>query len=184
MLNRLLASRRRLLKSIQNKNRFPLPFTPSLCQGALRRAGLLAAVALVLGGAPVRGADAPSLSSDSERATAGFFRLSWAGPAGADYQLQKSASPRFDPAGIIYQGPDTARVLSGQADGRYFFRVRLLESAADPGPWSEPVLVEVTHHPLSRALSFFMAGAVAFLATLALIVVGHGRHGRGDGVHD
>ena len=77
---------------------------------------------------------------------------------------------------IEYRGTDAARVISGSPDGVSYFRVRHLEP---PGPWSAPVRVEVRHHGLLKALGFFGVGALVFLSTVTLIVIGGRRQGRG-----
>lgn len=115
---------------------------------------------------------APRLAGDSELATAGYYRLSWQdGAPGAEYELQESSGAGFAYPRLIYRGPDLATVISGQDDGDYYYRIRALE-AGRPGDWSETVKIRVEHHPLSRALAFFAAGAVVFIAILLLVVRG------------
>ena len=75
---------------------------------------------------------------------------------------------------MLYRGADLATLRSGQPDGDYYYRIRALHEAG-PSPWSEAVHVEVRHHPLSRALTFLLLGAVVFLATLVLILHGETR---------
>lgn len=111
------------------------------------------------------------LESDSELASAGFYTLSWPQAAGAEVELEQAGVADFTDARVIYRGRDLGRVISGQVDGRYHYRLRRVAG----GDWSTPVTVRVRHHPLSRALAFFGLGALVFLATLVLIVRG-GRH--------
>lgn len=112
------------------------------------------------------------LSSDTRVATAGFFTLSWQGARSARFELQESASRSFRQPTTIYRGPDTARVMSGQEEGRYHYRVR---DISQPGGWSQPVTVEISHHPLPRALGFFTAGLLVFAATASVIMIGAAR---------
>ncbi len=112
-------------------------------------------------------AAALELRASPERSTTGAFTLRWEGPEGADYrliQLNDGGDRR-----LVYQGRDTARVMTGLGDGDYRYQV---ETAND---WSEPVRVSVAHHSLIRAFSFFGVGLVVFLATVALVVRGEGR---------
>jgi len=122
-------------------------------------------------------APVPTLQSDTEVATAGFYRLVWS-DAGAGlpvYELQESDDGSFTVPYTVYRGKDQASVLSGQPDGRYTYRVRATLEDGSVSDWSQPVSVTVAHHPLSRAFAFFAAGAVVFFATLGLIIVGNRR---------
>ncbi len=108
------------------------------------------------------------LSADSDVSTEGYFQLRW--EAAEPIRLVESDSRDFRDARVVYEGPDTATVLSGKPDGVYHYRI---ESIAGRTPIGEPVSVTVAHHSLARALAFFAVGAVVFLATLALIVLGN-----------
>lgn len=144
-------------------------FCSGVCSGSTR-ASLVLVAAL---SAPAMGAEALELESNTELATAGFYRLSWEadGHSETQFELQEATGPGFADARTLYRGPDLATVLSGRADGQYYYRVRTMSSAG-AGQWSEPVHVSVEHHSLARAFGFFAAGAVVFLATLGLIVFG------------
>jgi hypothetical protein len=134
----------------------------------------MACVLLVAGlSVPAPRATAVELESSTELATAGFYRLNWETETQSEteFELQEASTPGFADARTLYRGPDLATVLSGRADGPYYYRVRTT-GAAGVGQWSEPVHVTVEHHSLARAFGFFAAGAVVFLATLGLIVFG------------
>lgn len=130
-------------------------------------------VLAALAGAPTATAgDAPMLESDSEIATAGFFRLNWSGaPMEASYELQEATRADFADSRLFYRGPDLATVLSGKPDGSYYYRVRFIDRE-EASAWSEPVHVLVKSHPLARALTFLALGAIVFVATVLLIVRG------------
>jgi len=132
-------------------------------------AGLLLAALLP----PAAIAQAPVLHSDSEVATAGYYQLGWQADAG-DFELVEATRPDFTDARLLYQGPDLATVLSGKPDGDYYYRIRALD-ADGASPWSEAVHVTVRHHPLARALTFLVLGAIVFVATLLLILRGEAR---------
>jgi len=123
----------------------------------------------------VAGSGAPLLvlSSDTDTASAGFYRLEWnwtpaAAEAGGEFELQESTRPDFSDAASLYRGPDLATVISGRRDGRRYYRVRSQHHAA----WSNTVQVTTAHHPLARALAFFAAGALVFALTLTMILHG------------
>ena len=113
--------------------------------------------------------------TDTKLATAGYYQLSWRpGSAGAShkslrFELQHSISDDFHNSKTIYRGPDRARVISGQPDGEYYYRIRAM-SGQGSTPWSDAVVVEVRHHSLQRALWFFATGALVFFITLFFIV--------------
>lgn len=116
----------------------------------------------------------PALETDSETATAGFYRLSWQHPDPARapvFELQESPSPDFAAAPVVYRGPDRATAYSGRADGDYHYRVRAI-AGGTASAWSPAVTVRVRHHSLLRAGLFFALGALVFFATLALILRG------------
>lgn len=109
------------------------------------------------------------LGTDTERATAGYFQLSWSGESD-NYQLQESRSADFQKFTIVYEGHDLARVMSGKPDGDYYYRVI---DPDDHSHTSEVIQVSVAHHPLENAFYFFIAGAIVFIATLVLIIRGN-----------
>lgn len=116
---------------------------------------------------------APRLSSDSDVATAGFFRLSWETEAGR-VELQEATAPGFRSPVISYSGPDRATVISGKPNGEWYYRVRAVEEDR-PESWSETVKVTVAHHNPSRALLFLSVGIVVFVAIVMMIVRGPGK---------
>lgn len=116
---------------------------------------------------------APQLSSDAEISSAGYYQLSWESDADGEYELQESHDSDFSKSRILYQGPDTASLISGRADGTYYYRTRLVNDDSQmENAWSNVVQVEVNHHSLSRAFVFFAVGAVVFIATLVVVLLG------------
>lgn len=82
-------------------------------------------------------------------------------------------APDFTDSKTLYQGPDTATLVSGRKNGTYYYRVRSEKPGSD---WSNAVEVKVAHHPLSRAFMFFSLGALVFVATLTMVVRGNLAH--------
>ena len=115
----------------------------------------------------------PTLKSDSNESTAGYYQLHWSNNHAGDFILQESNKPDFSDAELLYQGPDTATLVSGRKNGTYYYRVRSADTEND---WSNSVKVNVTHHPLSRAFMFFSLGALVFVATLIMVIRGNLAH--------
>ncbi|AEG01587.1 hypothetical protein [Methylomonas methanica] len=115
---------------------------------------------------------APRLFSDTQTATAGYYRLNW---ESADIdpvvELQQADNPAFTDADIRYRGHDGASVVSGMPDGEWYYRARSI-TGGKVSPWSDTIAVKVAHHPLSRAWLFFGLGTLVFAATLLLIIRG------------
>ena len=153
----------------------PLLLKSGCCGPPLHRfrPAALLALAWLLAGPTLA---APSLTTDSPLATAGYYQLSWSGAPDSAYELQESPRADFASTITLYRGPDRASMLTGRADGDYFYRLRALDGP-QAGPWSTTLRVEVRHHPLSRALLFLTLGALVFLATLAAILVGNRQAG-------
>lgn len=143
----------------------------------LRALGAAALAAALLQG-PVAWA-ASGLQASPARSTDGVTQLSW-DLDGRSAELQRARDPGFDDATTIYRGTDSASLRSGLADGTYYYRVRAVPSAGSPGSWSPAVSVEVAHHSARRAWGIFATGAVVFLATLGLILLGGRRESRDD----
>ena len=112
-------------------------------------------------------AAATQLQSDTDESTAGYYQLSW--NHDQSVQLVEAKSIDFSDRRVIYAGTDTARVMSGKSDGRWYYR---LELVATGEPASETITVTVKHHSLARAGFFFGLGAFVFFATLGLILHG------------
>jgi hypothetical protein len=122
---------------------------------------------LLLSGLSADTAPAASLAVDQTVSREGYYQLRW--EAESPVRLVEASSPDFDAARVLYQGSDTARVVSGKPDGTWYYR---LEPAAGGAVIGEPIAVTVLHHPLGRALAFFATGAIVFAATLGLILFG------------
>ncbi len=113
-----------------------------------------------------------SISPSTTNSSDGSVNLSWTIPVHAGgIELQQAAlhNPAYE---VIYTGADTATVITGLPDGNYLYRARLILKNGELADWTEPVSVNVRHHSLARAFSFFLIGALVFLGTLVLIVFG------------
>lgn len=112
---------------------------------------------------------AVELEISPEISTTGTFNIQWQGEAGQRYELMELNGNGDSRS--VYRGSDTARVMTGLPNGRYTYRIRVVDNAS-PAPWSTPASVTVAHHSLIRAFSFFGVGLLVFLATIALILRG------------
>lgn len=88
------------------------------------------------------------------------------------YELQQSTDTDFAAPKTRYTGPDLGSVLSGLAEGKYYFRVRTVEPA---GEWSEPVAVKIEYIGKSTVVLLLGIGVAVFLATITTLVVCHFR---------
>jgi len=97
--------------------------------------------------------------------------LSWQVPESGSVELQQQGV-NLDEYQTIYMGSDAASVITGLADGDYSYRIRTVTAEGAYSNWTTPVSVTVHHHPLSRAFGFFAIGAIVFISTIVLIVLG------------
>ncbi len=89
------------------------------------------------------------------------------------YELQQAEDSLFETARVRYRGPDLATYVSGLPDGSYYYRVRSFNKAEDQySEWSPTVLVMVKHHSLGLAFTLFSIGAVVFILTVLVVVIG------------
>lgn len=111
-----------------------------------------------------------SLSSDTEISSEGYFVLSWESDTQLPLTLQQSQSAAFDDVRITNLPADGSITITGLRDGNYFYRVL----AADQEQ-SNIIQVQVEHHTLARAFSFFSLGLVLFIVLLVTILIGRKR---------
>ena len=91
------------------------------------------------------------------------------------FELEQSTSPEFPSATVRYQGPNQTSVLTGLAEGDYYFRVRAYDDRDTPGAWSEPLHVQVAFMPRWQVLSWVVAGFTVVAITVVAILYGHFR---------
>lgn len=115
-------------------------------------------------------ADVPVLESNKDVAEAGFFKLTWQENMG-EVEIEEAMNRNFSDPNKLYPGSDNATVISGKPNGEWYYRARLIEDG-QPGSWSNAIQVTVEHHSLQRALFFFFAGLIMFVATCWLVIRG------------
>jgi hypothetical protein len=124
------------------------------------------------------GLETEFLNLKAEVSDAGHIALSWKlgsreKTSDSIFELQQSEENISKIFRTIYQGRDTASFRSGLADGVYRFRVRAKSSSNTPwGPWSETKTLHVKHHNTGTVLFFLSTGAIVFITTLLLILLG------------
>lgn len=101
----------------------------------------------------------------------------------AIFELQQAADAAFSPARTAYRGPDAGTYVSGLPEGSTWFRVRAI-AAGDaetetPGPWSEPLRVEVDYVSMTTVTLLMTCGLVMLLTLVGLILVGTRRARKG-----
>lgn len=111
-----------------------------------------------------------SLSSDQDKATAGYFQLQWQGSDDTDtiYIVEETPTGAATPR-VIYKGKDTATVISGKSDGQYLYQIH----TSDGKHISNQLTVTVAHHSLTTAFNFFTIGAIVFIFILLAILRGN-----------
>ena len=110
-----------------------------------------------------------TLQADQSVSTAGYYQISWTLDEEKTDVIYIVTEIVGDNSITIYEGTDTATVLSGKPDGTYSYIVRSKES----GHISNQVSVAVSHHSLSTAFIFFSLGAIVFIALLIAIFFGN-----------
>jgi hypothetical protein len=90
-----------------------------------------------------------------------------------EFELQQSTRPDFKNTKTLYQGPDLGTVVTGLAEGNYFYRVREVTGEGTAGEWTEPLTVRVVY-PGRRAVTLLLVlGSCVLMATLAAVGFGH-----------
>jgi len=115
----------------------------------------------------------PQIEGDARRTTAaGYAELTWTEGQATAFELQRATTETFLEPVVIYRGPDRGTFVSGMKNGTYHYRVRG-RSEGGWSSWSETMTLEVEHWSKARALGLMSLGAVVFLLTASVIVVGH-----------
>lgn len=111
-----------------------------------------------------------SLTSDQMTSTAGYYQLNWERNDGSDsiYIVEETPGDAVTPH-VIYEGADTATVISGKSDGTYTYKVK----SEDGKHVSNRLTVTVAHHSLTTAFNFFWIGAIVFIFILVAILRGN-----------
>lgn len=143
----------------------------------------LVAIALYCGGglviADVAAIDfAEDLVADARKTQSadGTISLKWAAPSeGAKVEVQQSPSPSFANPVSRYSGAETGSVLTGLAEGAYFFRIREVDSKGLSGPWSEPFEVQVAFMERGKVVWLLVSGGIIVLVTAGAVFLGHFR---------
>jgi len=89
------------------------------------------------------------------------------------FELQQSVNASFSNPRTLYKGSDLASFISGLRDGDYYFRVRTVLDGTSASAWSEPLLLQVHHQSLTLAFTLFGLGAIVFVSTVLLIIIGN-----------
>ncbi|MEQ8314218.1 MAG: hypothetical protein RL839_01330 [Gammaproteobacteria bacterium] len=119
---------------------------------------------------------ANSLEVDTPLSREGYFVLSWSfSSSPSSPVLQQASSPDFRNSIDREIESEGSLTITGQEDGQYYFRL-----VDGPNSLTEPLLVTVEHHQLSRAGFFFSLGLILFTVLVVLILQGSKREGTAD----
>ena len=96
------------------------------------------------------------------------------------FEVQQSRDAGFRNHRVLHEGPERSLFVSGLNDGSTYFRVRAIRETGPPGPWSDPLVVEVDYPGRGQVFLLLGVGCLVFLATVAAITTGwiRGRQGR------
>lgn len=145
---------------------------------------LLVAAIAAANCAMAQGASAPAFEGEAMRTTTeGHTVLAWSLADDSEtvrFELQRATDSSFSDARTIYLGIDHGSFVSGLRSGESWFRVRATTEDGRQGPWSEPVMVEVSYASTTEVVRMLLLGALVLIATIATIVAGHHRVERGQ----
>jgi len=84
----------------------------------------------------VQGPPAPASITVPAGSTTGTYSISWSASTGATYyDLEEAGDSSFTSPTTVYSGPNTAHIVTGQAQGSYWYRVRAGD-ALGISPWT------------------------------------------------
>ncbi|MBW7857846.1 MAG: hypothetical protein H3C43_06075, partial [Leptonema sp. (in: Bacteria)] len=117
----------------------------------------------------------PMIQSSEPISSTGNFQLSWG--------LEQTKSYTNDlpiylleecnnTCKLLYQGHDTASVISGRPNGNYHFKI---SEQSQPNQFSE-ITVQVIHYDLQSGLWVLLVGFLLFVICILIIVFGEANH--------
>lgn len=125
------------------------------------------------------------LEVDTPLSREGYFVLSWTlndrilnESASPGPVLQQASAADFSNSLTIPVPASGSLTLTGFSDGLYYFRV------GSDGQWSPVREVQVAHHDLSAAFTWFATGAALFLVLVGVILLGAVRNDRQEKARD
>lgn len=145
--------------------------------GILLTIGLL----FVIGTSPVAGQQVAPVLTGNEQVSRvhvpdGKVVLGYDRPEGRTILLQEARDPSFADARQRYQGTDPATVVTGLAEGDYYYRIAYADTKGEP-VWSDVLHVEVTFMARGPLFTLLGTGLVVVLLTAGAILIGQRRSG-------
>ncbi len=110
-----------------------------------------------------------SLASSTSLSTEGYFVLNWESDSALPLILRQAKSDSFISSTETSLPNAGSITITGLENGNYYFQV------SSDAELSNTVLVQVIHHELNRAISFFGLGLVLFLVLISAIFIGERR---------
>lgn len=105
----------------------------------------------------------------------------WPTSAESDFILEQAPSDEFAEVLERYRGVDRSSVITGLAEGTYFFRVKTVEpSKGSLPPRSKHLKVEVAYMERGLVSLLLIVGGLVFLMTISAIFGGHRQVSRND----
>jgi len=116
-------------------------------------------------------AQAPQFEESEMSSAEGYAMIRWDHPdesVDAQFQLVVLGP---DSLRMTYETPEQSTFLSGLSNGDYELRVRHRSDSSDEWEqWSQPMTLEVEHHPLGLAFALFVAGGIMFLSIVIFLI--------------
>ncbi|MEQ9324400.1 MAG: hypothetical protein RIF41_34875 [Polyangiaceae bacterium] len=130
-----------------------------------------------MAGGPADVVTCPAGADTEEGANrSGAYRIAWDAPEGVVTRLTETSARGVT---TLYEGPDHATTITGRGGGDYHYQVAQVRDGLAREA-SSGCRVLVRPYPIEVALGFFGVGLTVTLLTVALVVVGHRAHKRGD----
>lgn len=115
----------------------------------------------------------------SIKSHAGYITLAWtSAEGGAVYEIEEKGKRNSHAATVIYRGKGKKIFISGLENGGYRYRVRSIGDDGSLSPWSQPLILQVKHHSIERALFLFFLGMIIFAVTCYVIIRGSRKEGK------
>jgi len=116
-------------------------------------------------------AQVPQFEESEMSSAEGYAMIRWDHPdesLDAEFQLVVLGP---DSLRMTYETPAQSIFLSGLSNGDYELRVRYRSDSSDEWEqWSQPMTLQVAHHPLRLAFALFVAGAIMFLSIVIFLL--------------
>lgn len=128
--------------------------------------------------APTLALAAPALTGNGSSSHAivndGKIVLDYSKEPDAVIELHQAPTAGFSESRVRYRGADSATVLTGLAEGDYYFRIRAVDEGGEQ-PWSNVVHVDVEYMDRNQLWVLLVTGFTVVALTAGAILIGSRR---------